>query len=405
MFHPTLEESRTTVGFLLTCSSKMQPPQDADVYDVVWKTKGLATQWLKARHTAALIGLRNSPKLQKKWDDFVVLQQQIANLILSPPSLQFGPLEGMADTSRLNRDKHLLELFKRRDQLERELTPLLPELSRTQEWGCWRHPDLQKHLPARTVFIDFLRYFNFDPIIRKWQYVAFVVAPGQPVRRVELGEADSLDTLCNQWRKSITEKEEVLPDQIHRRVWANLAQHFPEGTRSVYLSPDGNLARIPWSALPGACEGSVLLEDFDGGIATVPNGIWLLDQLKYPPAFSKGEDSALLVGNVYNISGGKRDVLPGSEYVLNRIRTLAEQGGVNQRRVIPLTVDQPTRERLRQELPSCRYFNFAWHGFFDEESLQEERRRAAEAVRNWPRSMQGGWQPAGLGARNPLSFT
>jgi CHAT domain-containing protein len=170
------------------------------------------------------------------------------------------------------------------------------------------------------------------------------------------------------------------------------------------LSPDGDLARIPWSALPGARKDQVLLEEFDGGIATVPNGVWLLDQLQHPPAGSPGEGPVLLVGDVFDIPGGFRDPLPLSRDEVDGIRTLAEQSGPGWR-VIQLTEGQPTYARVLQELPGCRYAHFACHGFFDAESLGDERKRAEAAVRAWPPSLQRAWQPAGLGARNPLGYT
>ena len=43
--------------------------------------------------------------------------------------------------------------------------------------------------------------------------------------------------------------------------------------------------------------GTVLLEEFPGGIAVVPHGPFLLEQLKYPPVYT-GPESAFALGEV-----------------------------------------------------------------------------------------------------------
>src|SRR5439155_12916571 len=118
-------------------------------------------------------------------------------------------------------------------------------------------------------------------------YLAFVVAPGQPIRRVELGAAKPIDDTITGWRQTIkTGGNSAAPAVLARLVWEPIAKALPAGTHTLYLSPDGDLARVPWCALPGSTPGKVLLEEFTGGIAVVPHGPFLLEQLKYPPKFT-----------------------------------------------------------------------------------------------------------------------
>src|SRR5262249_54181568 len=156
-------------------------------------------------------------------------------------------------------------------------------------------------LPSHATFIDLIRYHHFAKGKRdQLRYVAFVLSGQGQVRRVELGPAEPIDQAVDLWRQAgsgwlATLKSDVqrqLQDnanqkatELRRRVWAQRAKHLPQGTRAVYLAPDGNLARFAFAALPGSKPGTVLLEELT--IAHVPHGPFLLERLCFPPEFPK----------------------------------------------------------------------------------------------------------------------
>src|SRR5205823_12076162 len=108
--------------------------------------------------------------------------------------------------------------------------------------------------------------------------VAFVLRPGGPVRRVDLGPARPIDEAVSGWRKAIAEgRPGTAARTLGRLVWQPLAEHVPADTRVVYLAPDGALTRLPWAALPGRRGQGVLLEQH--GVAVVPHGPFLLERL------------------------------------------------------------------------------------------------------------------------------
>src|SRR5262249_58783213 len=84
--------------------------------------------------------------------------------------------------------------------------------------------------------------------------------------------------------------------ELRRLVWEPLAKYLPKDTRTVYLAPDGNLARFAFAVLPGSKPGTILLQELN--IAYVPHGPALLERLVYPPQFPKGPGDALLVRGV-----------------------------------------------------------------------------------------------------------
>src|SRR5262249_36067070 len=126
-------------------------------------------------------------------------------------------------------------------------------------------------------------------------YVAFVLRPGQPVRRVELGPAPAIEQALRQWRQDIAQGQaSPAATQLRRLLWDKLESHLGPACDTVYLCPDGALAALPWAALPGRGPNTVLLEDY--ALALVPHGQGLLEQLQSSPGKSDGV--LLAVGGV-----------------------------------------------------------------------------------------------------------
>jgi CHAT domain-containing protein len=174
----------------------------------------------------------------------------------------------------------------------------------------------------------------------------------------------------------------------------------------VYLSPDGDLWRLPWAALPGEKPGTVLLEEY--AFAQVPHAPFLLGQLLQPPRYPGGPEPVLALGGVayaLNPAGGAApyDPLPGTAREVDRLQALA--GG---RPLAVLEGADATAARLRQELPRARYAHLATHGYFDEPALGRELRQQAEQREGLRRGYE--FHPdrttarSGLGARSPLNY-
>src|SRR5262249_51192377 len=112
-----------------------------------------------------------------------------------------------------------------------------------------------------------------------------------------------IDAAVAAWREAIAARadDRAAAGRVRDLVWAKVAPHLPASTRTLFVSADGALARLPWAALPGATAGSVLLDEFDGGLATVPPGLFLLDQSPaWPPALAARPPTAglLALGDV-----------------------------------------------------------------------------------------------------------
>jgi CHAT domain-containing protein/Tfp pilus assembly protein PilF len=391
----------STRDVLLSISAHL-PGTELGAYGYVWPTKAALTQVLQRRHTARRAA--GVPTAQQHWRELLDTRAELSRLLLAA-----GP--GPA-----GRDRRLRELADRKERLERDLAADLPELPRQQELDRLGPADLAQHLPAGAAFIDLVHYTRFDQDPQKPgkdgerrtpSYTAFVLAPGQPVRRAELGAAAPIDAAVRDWRQAIAGWRAALPDAerlaLEQRadrsardlgllVWQPVAAHLPAGTRAVYLAPDGDLARLPWAALPGTKTGTVLLEDY--ALAVVPHGPALLERLLYPP-LSAGPDATVLA------VGGVHPDLPATGREVERLKELASP-----RPVATLTGAAATPERLRAELPKARFAHLATHGFFAEDALNAEKKQIAEQLqKRYEFSMDRVTERVGLGAQSPLAYT
>jgi CHAT domain-containing protein/tetratricopeptide (TPR) repeat protein len=389
--------------------------RDADAtgtYALVWPGRSAVSRVLQRRHLSALAAL-SRPAVRRRWDELLEVRQRLTRLLLVPDRPAAA-------------EKEVRDLTGRKEKLERQLSAALP-LAEQQALDKVGPADLARSLPQRTAFIDLLRYVRFehDPKRpgRKSErrtrcYVAFILVPGRPVRRVELGAAELIERALADWRKAIAGRAaSPAATQLRRLLWARIAPHLGPDTHTVYLAPDGPLARLPWAALPGSRPGRVLLEEH--ALAIVPHGHFLLARLQSkPPA---GKTAALLaVGAVaYDATpaltrpppaladlwpadrGGRRSKwspLPGTRAELQRLQSAAGSP------VRLLTGRDAATARLAEELPRARLAHLATHGFFHAELLAEERRRAVEQLADWTFRLDRPTELVGQGTRNPLAY-
>lgn len=294
-----------------------------------------------------------------------------------------------------DRDRLLIELTDQRDQLEREVVKAIPALKRWKELDKLDPGDLTRALPPNAVYIDIIRYkcvtFDRQPEAEDaLNYVAFVLTKDRPIQRVELEEAEPIDAAITSWRAAIeTRRTDPGAAVLTTRIWDKLAPHLPQGTKTLYLSLEGDLARLPWAAIPIGND-RVLLEDF--AIAQVPHGTFLLDHLKFPRK-NTGPDSLLTLGDV-GYGSGSWPPLPGTAVEVRTIATLAPALRDS------LSKSDATAAHLTERLPQARFAHIATHGEFQAEALAATRKRAAEALA----ARELGDESRSVAGKNPLAF-
>jgi tetratricopeptide (TPR) repeat protein len=224
----------------LSVARRVPQTEDAS-YTRVWRGKAAVARALERRHQA--LALTADPACAGLARDLIECRQALARLLLARAS------------SQPNYQGRVQKLTDRKEDLERQLARKLSAFQELQERDRLSHADLLKTLPARAAFVDFLRYYRIEqsPEVRgrageKWtaSYLAFVLRPGQPVRRVELGPAELIEEAVTEWRRDIKAgKTSAAAVILRKRVWGPVAEHLPADTESVFLAPDGLLTTLP----------------------------------------------------------------------------------------------------------------------------------------------------------------
>lgn len=271
----------------------------AALYEHLWP--GRAAVFDLSARRARYLEATIEPEAQAVYRQWLDVRHEVARLTLAG-----GDPTAAAQAVRRQR---LAAATKQKEQLERDLASRSALFARHQDTRGRPSSDLLAALPRESVFIDLLRYARLEHDANtpgrqgdSWtiSYVAFVLSPAKTISRIDLGPAAPIDAAAAAWRKSILEGESSSASaDLRRMLWAPIENCLAEGVRTIYLTPAGDLALIPWPALPGKQPGTVLLEHY--ALAVVPNGRFLLDQLTLPARSATGPGNVLAVGGVsYN---------------------------------------------------------------------------------------------------------
>jgi CHAT domain-containing protein len=394
------------------------PDNTDSAYRALWHAKGAVAQMVQQRRLSLL--LAKDQTTRDLAEQLKGTRQALASLLHAGAAA---------------RPERVRELSDRKEKLEKQLADKLPLYQALQERLKRGPADLVPLLLPGAVFCDLTRYWQFDrdPLVpgdkgerRTLCYVAFVLARGQPLRRVELGEAGPIDEALAAWRRSLQAGKAASPAALtlRRRLWQPLEKVFPAQTHTVLVGPDAALTGLPWGALPGGKAGTILLEDC--AVAVVPNGQFLLAALEGAtgPRLRPEEGTLVLVGGVaygqppaaieharpavagsrglevvapYEpVAGIKGKVhwsdLAGTKSESAQLRRLA-----GDRQVVLRQGTAAGTAQLLADLPRARWAHLATHGFFADPSVHSILQFTPQ---DYQRGQRG--ERVGLGARSPL---
>jgi CHAT domain-containing protein/tetratricopeptide (TPR) repeat protein len=256
------------------------------------------------------------------------------------------------------------------------------------------HPDrICAAVPARSVLLDFICYV---PHGSEPRYAVFAVPHGGPPRRFELGAAAPIDRAVRAWLAAIESDSDdwVESREVYGRLWAPVADLCRE-SRTVLVSPDGELNHLPWAALPdlspAAAPGAFLLERH--AFAQMASARRLVEGAR-PPTGTRG---LLAVGGVdyqrrsprragwmpfpfwgtlgpSSLAGPpllKMSPLPGTAKELKDVRDLYAATSDRSGPAITLSGPMAEKVRVKSAMVGMRYILLATHGFFDPPEIRE----------------------------------
>jgi CHAT domain-containing protein/tetratricopeptide (TPR) repeat protein len=273
------------------------------------------------------------------------------------------------------------ELDRRKTELEQQLGRVSTDFAQLREKPTAAR--VATRLPERTALVEFLSYSHAlrpdgrGGWLQEGRLVAFIVRADRETVLVELGNADRIFSAVRLWRRSATAPRSGGPDSdaarlLRRRLWQPIAKHL-DGIDTVLIAPDGDLAALPFAALPGDKPGSYLLEQYTFGYLSSGRQLLL-------PSLALESSSLLVLGGAdFGSSHDKTepfqlprnwDALPGAAHEAQQVK-LAFRARFADSPVRELTARRATRERFLAALtpgkdkPRWRYLHLATHGHFD----------------------------------------
>jgi len=294
------------------------------------------------------------------------------------------------------------QLLEQKEELEQQLYRLLPQI-RPQ---LVQPNAIARLLPAQGLLIEFQRYRPYDarkPAGQEWgpeHYMALLLKPDGSVRAINLGEAAPMDALVAQAmelserkRLNVDEPLKALSDQLLGPFGKELA-----GIRQLFVTPDGELNRLPFAALPMPGQPGRLLSE----------------ALKLR-LLTSGRDLVRLQQSVP--SGGPTVLVANPEFTPGAVTPACDPNGSplvrqpGQWQPLPCTAEEASRLAPLLQVPKPllgaqasaanvlathrpRILHIASHGFFwSEEQARQQASRQAAACR----------PAAGASARAPVS--
>ncbi len=352
-----LEANRPPSDLLLSLYRNTSQEHALDAYEVIWRSKALATRQLTERRQLVQAA-SGHPELARVAEQLQTTRQQLARVSLSVPP----------ENAVEERRRQLVELTRRKEDLERELARLSEPFRRAREADRMSAAELFRRLPARTVVVDLVECWLWtpshkasEPWGRKRGYDAFVLRPaegdpGWSAKWLELGDADTLDSLLGRWIASVRpggRADRALAKQVRNRLWEPIEAALGE-CRTVILIPDGQLTQVPWNALPGRRPDSYLIEDY--ALAQAPYGQFVAHLLIDPTPQGNG---FLLAGGIDYGPGGKWANLKGTAVEVEQLANLRPGPDT-----VRLGGPSATQSRLRELMPGRRFIHLATHGEF-----------------------------------------
>lgn len=369
--------SQTIQGVLSSYLQSMIGGSPVESYAMALRCKGRV--FVHQRRQRELARAAMDPNTEKLAAELVIITSRLAAIAGQTPT----PDKAAAWKELL------VKLEGEREQSERELTRASTAFGQQRERETLTPEKLRKLLPARTALVDFVFYTRLtaDPKIvggsrREDHLTAFVVTPDREIVRVELGPYELIREAIDNWRKDTKRKKPIRDDDdpaavLRNELWRPIAKHL-DGIETVLISPDRDLAKLPFAALPGSKEGTYLIEELAIAILPVPQ--FLPDLLAPLPA---ANPSLLVVGDVdygagvgnptanadpqVAVRGNRGGVgwksLPATREEIAAIKSSFELSFPG-RNAKTLRLGEPTEDALRTAIGQYRWVHLATHGFF-----------------------------------------
>lgn len=202
-----------------------------------------------AQTNRAILGSLANQEQRERFEEWQRLRAEREHLLLSTPTPD-APEQAL-------RDARLRQLPRAIDGLEAELAAAAPRL-RSMQVPAWESviPQVAAKLPPRSVLVEIVRTQDLDILTGHGQrqaahYIAMLLFPDGRTDVADLGEAKRVNQAVAAFLQNVREplrNPQPASQALHALVMAPLEMQLAGATR-IYLSLDGSLNLIPYSAL------------------------------------------------------------------------------------------------------------------------------------------------------------
>lgn len=366
----------------------------ATAFSYTWQSTGLVLDALAVRQRLSSTSISN----QAQREQLTAIRRRLAQL-----SITSGTESAQQKASRFDL---LRQLSTEKEMLERTIaeSAMVKGEANADDYSA---SDLIQQLPSELALVQFVRTLRWEKDadhptkIRKMaRYDAFVVKRDHSSSRasvhwIELGDAPEIEKHLQNWREQILRRSNSSRGRrmankkkvndanliesrkfLHETVWQPVSR-LVGNRQQVVVVPDGQLHRMPWPALPGEST-QYLAEEIQ--VTTTTDGRQLNGLLSRTIA-RKSDQPVLLVGGIeYDLTlpappaaQSSRDrntlwpFLPGTQDEIQTIsKTIAGPP------VRTLVGEEATESRVKAELMDARYVHFATHGFFADQTGEND---------------------------------
>ncbi len=286
---------------------------------------------------------------------------------------------------------------------------------------------IQQSIPSDAILVDFLEYRD-DKELRLLASV--IRSTGDPMM-LDLGLAQQAGEAIDVWRNTfgMSSQAKAAGLALRKQLWEPLLEHIGDA-KTILISPDGVLGKLPFAALPGKETDSYLIEDHRIAMIPVPQllpalvneegkkvlkrDLLLIGGVDYdtdlnspvseveavPPArrkrpFERDGDSASYASLAYSA--------PEVEAIGGLYRRLFTPGPDA---IVDLRAEFATEAAFRKSAPECMYLHVATHGFFSPPEFKSalspdliaaaESRAASRGMDQQQRDIVQGYSPGQL---------
>ncbi len=376
---------RERLDLLLTAAAEY-PDAATDAFGEVLKWKG-----------ATLVRQRRMREISQR-DSVADQYLKLQNLTMRIASFSRMVPKQSADITKWKTS--LQSLVTEKESMESQLSLASSEFRSLHEPPTLRQ--LVGALPSDGVLIDFFQYDATAPDARVGRFnsspslMASVVNPNGAVTAFYFGSSAEISRDVDRWRETfgVSPESKAAGKRLRQTLWEPLLTQIG-AAKTILVSTDGPLGRLPLIALPGHEEGTYLIEDHRLVMIPVPQLIPAIWRKIVAPQLAK---HLLLMGDVdYESTANSTQPIGSATFPWQRRRAATGDGARTFSKlehtsgeiaaIERLYRNQPwaatdgfamldrsraTEARFRELAPQCYQLHLATHGFFASPDVASE---------------------------------